>query len=415
MILIQDCIIIWPSVIIQKQVDFLVAIPLFMLNLIIKNNVLLKIVFVICQLFLLDYAQAKEPIGTLYFSDGKSLIQYDMDSETVSSYDIATGSPYAFYLPYPHKINKHIKMKPLVTQIYFPIVDKNNTVTYLSEKKISEEKASYEIHSIKLDLPNVIEKVYRTEREIFPEGLVESKDNYILYRDVYHSEDTSSYYSWGFTVIPKPSVINAMVLDRDLTDISEGKWFSNNMKLFYSGKSTKIIRTYHDLTTEKYHEKALPINSSVLFGKLSRSGNKILYLNNEGKNTYDISGNSWQTVMDFSVGENILWVFSQWSKDDDKVVFWTVKTNAKNKKLFNQDIYIYDLKDKKLERVFSFKPTRLFSPSNYIQWNSSQNYLLLKQGDSESFKFKLIILDIKNQKIIKTIPMVEPWKIVGWF
>jgi len=119
--------------------------------------------------------------------------------------------------------------------------------------------------------------------------------------------------------------------------------------------------------------------------------------------------------MDFSAGENILWVFSQWSKDDDKVVFWTVKTNSKNKKLFSQDIYIYDLKDKKLERVFSFKPTRLFSTRNYIQWNSSQNYLLLKQGDSESFKFKLIILDIKNQKIIKTIPMVAPWKIVGWF
>jgi len=266
-----------------------------MLNLIIKNNVLLKIVFVICQLFLLDYAQAKEPFGTLFLSDGKSLVLYNLDSNYIESYIIATGHRDGFYKPFPNKINNQVVINPLCTQLFYPIINKNHSVTYLVTRENTDNNTSYEIHSFKLDLPNVIEKVYRTEREILPAGLVESRDNYILYRDVYHSEDTSSYYSWGFTVIPKPSVINAMVLDRDLTDISEGKWFCNNMKLFYSGKSTKIIRTYHDLTTEKYYEKALPINSSVLFGKLSRSGNKILYLNNEGKNTleiYDIAGNS---------------------------------------------------------------------------------------------------------------------------
>jgi hypothetical protein len=368
---------------------------------------------------LLDYAQAKEPIGTLYFSDGKSLIQYDMDSETVRSYDIATGSPYAFYLPYPHKINKHIKMKPMVTQIYFPIVDKNNTVTYLSEKKISEEKVSFEINSFNLASTENIEKKYQTNLDIKPLQFTQTKNHYVIYRDIFHSEIEPHYYSWGYTIISKSNKAEGKSIDCDYKDIEGGGiWYDEEKKLIYPSGSSFVVRTYPDVTSDNYQEKKLSFDSSSYFFNISRHGDKIIVLNSKEKEEnleiYDIAGNSWQTVMDFSAGENILWVFSQWSKDDDKVVFWTVKTNSKNKKLFSQDIYIYDLKDKKLEKVFSFKPMRLFSTRNYIQWNSSQNYLLLKQGDSESFKFKLIILDIKNQKIIKTIPMVEPWKIVGW-
>ena len=366
----------------------------------------------------LTNVQSKDSLGSIILYEGKNLVSYNLDSNFIESYTIATGHRDGFYRPFPKKINKQVVINPLYTQLFYPIINKNRSATYLVSIEGKDDSLSYEILTIRLDSDQIIERIYRTEREILPLGLVELSDHYILYRDVYHSEDTAPYYSWGYTVIPKPTAINAMVLDRDLTDISEGKWVGNNLNLFYSGKSTQLIRTYHDLTSEEYYEKVLPINSSVLFSKLSRSGTKVLVLNNKGKDTleiYDILNETWQTVMDFSVRENVLWVFSQWSIDDDKVAIWVVKTNSKNKCLFNQDIYIYDLNDKKLGKVFSFKPMKLFSPSNYILWNSSHNYLLLKQGNSESVKYKLIILDIKNKKIVKTIAMEEPWKIRGWF
>jgi len=373
-------------------------------------------IFFLC-LLLFVYSQAKEPLGILYFSDGKSLVQYNLDSEYICSYDIATGSPYAFYMPFPHKINRHIKMKPLVTQIYFPIVDKDNSVTYLLEKNSNEKKVSFEIHSFNLASTENVQKKYQTNINIWPLQLTQTKNHYLIYRKIFHTEVTPHYYSWGYTIIPKAGTVDEKVVDYDYKDIDGGGiWYEEENKLIYPSGSTYIVRTYNDLTSDIYQEKKLPFDSSFHSFMISNHGNKLLVLNSKEKDEileiYDIKTDSWQKIMAFSEKDNLSYVISKWIEDDNKILLRMVKLESE--KNATEDIYIYDLQTQELDIICSLRPIKGPSPYCGIKKKLSGDLIILEEDGNRLFDYELIILNQKEKKIIKTIPLVVPWKLCGW-